>query len=174
MEENLKYCPNCGKETLQWEQEKKWFCTSCKFTLYHNVAGAVAILIQHGNEILFTKRNQEPQKGKLDLPGGFVDPKEAAEKTCQREIWEELNWEIDQKNLKYLGSLPNTYLYKNILYKTIDLFYGYEVFEKPEFNLEKNEIASTRWIQINELNIEDLAFDSQKKFFGEMKLANKK
>ena len=165
MQEKFNFCPNCGKENLHWEQEKKWSCSSCNFVLYHNTAGAVAVIVKFGNEILLTKRNQEPQKGKLDLPGGFIDPKETAETACEREIWEELNWKIDNNNLKYLASLPNTYLYKDILYNTIDLFFVYEVSEKPKFILEENEIASVEWHSLNHLNLEDLAFDSQKRFF---------
>ena len=33
-----------------------------------------------------TKRNQNPKIGKLDLAGGFTDPKESAEETCAKRI----------------------------------------------------------------------------------------
>ena len=162
---NLKFCPKCGKPSLQWDGEKKWSCSNCDYVLYHNVAGAVAVVIKHEDEILFTRRNQEPKKGKLDLAGGFVDPKESAEETCVRELFEELNIKVDLSQLKYLASLPNTYEYKNILYNTIDLFYEYEVAEKLELQLELSEISETIWLKKNEVNIEDIAFDSQKIFF---------
>lgn len=161
----LKFCPNCGNETLNWDGEKKWSCAECSFTLYNNVAGAVAVVIRCGNEIYLTRRNQEPKKGKLDLAGGFVDPKESAENTCKRELFEELQLEIDIKNLKYLTSLPNVYQYKEIDYNTIDLFYEYRVSEKFAVNIELSEISETQWIPISEINLDDIAFDSQKKFF---------
>ncbi|WP_332021672.1 NUDIX domain-containing protein, partial [Kaistella sp.] len=75
----LKFCPKCGNESLNWDGEKKWNCKVCDYVLFHNVAGAVAVVIKFGDEILLTRRNQEPKKGKLDLAGGFVDPKENAE-----------------------------------------------------------------------------------------------
>ncbi|QBO57551.1 NUDIX domain-containing protein [Chryseobacterium salivictor] len=162
---DLKYCPKCGKPTLMWDGEKKWSCSSCDYVLYHNVAGAVAVIIKHGEDILFTRRNQEPKKGKLDLAGGFVDPRESAEETCVRELFEEMKMKVDISQLKYLASLPNTYEYKNILYNTIDLFYEYEVPEKVEAKLELSEISETVWIKKNEIDIEDIAFDSQKTFF---------
>ena len=162
---DLKFCPKCGKPSLQWDGEKKWSCSNCDYVLYHNVAGAVAVVIKHEDEILFTRRNQEPKKGKLDLAGGFVDPKESAEETCVRELFEELKIKVDLSQLKYLASLPNTYEYKNILYNTIDLFYEYEVAEKLELQLELAEISETIWLKKNEVNIEDIAFDSQKIFF---------
>jgi NADH pyrophosphatase NudC (nudix superfamily) len=163
----LKYCPSCGKESLQWDGEKKWSCPNCNFTLYNNVAGAVAVVIRHNDEIYLTRRNRDPKKGKLDLAGGFVDPKESAEETCKRELFEELQLDVDISNLKYLTSLPNVYQYKEIDYNTIDLFYEYNVSEKFKVNLELSEISEAVWIPLQELDLEDLAFDSQKKFFEE-------
>ncbi|MDO3425624.1 NUDIX domain-containing protein [Chryseobacterium sp. APV1] len=163
----LKYCPNCGKESLQWDGERKWSCQNCGFTLYNNVAGAVAVVIRYNDEIYLTRRNRDPKKGKLDLAGGFVDPKESAEETCKRELFEELQLVVDISNLKYLTSLPNVYQYKEIDYNTIDLFYEYRVLEKFEVNLELSEISEAVWIPLKELNLEDIAFDSQKKFFEE-------
>lgn len=164
---DLKFCPKCGQQSLTWDGEKKWSCEECGYTLFHNVAGAVAVLIKMEGEILFTRRNQEPKKGKLDLPGGFIDPKESAEKACQREIREELNITIAEENFKYLKSLPNIYEYKNINYNTIDLFYETELAEESNFKLAVDEISEVVWIKAEELNIEDLAFESQKKFFGQ-------
>ncbi|WP_288376548.1 NUDIX domain-containing protein [Chryseobacterium culicis] len=161
----LKYCPSCGKESLQWDGEKKWSCRECGFTLYNNVAGAVAVVIRCGDEIYLTRRNRDPQKGKLDLAGGFVDPKESAEETCKRELFEELQLDINISNLKYLSSLPNIYQYKEIDYNTIDLFYEYRVSEKFEVNLEISEISEAVWIPLQEVNLDDIAFDSQKRFF---------
>lgn len=163
----LKYCPNCGKETLHWDGEKKWSCPECSFRLYNNVAGAVAVVIRCGDEIYLTRRNRDPKKGKLDLAGGFVDPKESAEETCKRELYEELQLDVDISNLRYLTSLPNIYQYKEIDYNTIDLFYEYQVQEKFEVNLELSEISEAIWIPLNALNFDDIAFDSQKKFFEE-------
>lgn len=162
---DLKYCPKCGNETLNWDGEKKWSCSNCDYVLFHNIAGAVAVIIKHQDEILFTRRNQEPKKGKLDLAGGFVDPKESAEETCVRELFEEMKIKVDLSKLKYLASLPNTYEYKNILYNTIDLFYEYDLSEKLEFQLELSEISETIWIKKDQINLEDIAFDSQKLFF---------
>jgi len=161
---NLKFCPNCGNDTLLWDQEKKWSCTQCSFVLYNNVAGAVAVVIRCGNELFLTRRNQDPKKGKLDMAGGFTDPKESAENTCKRELYEELKLKIDISDLKYLASLPNVYQYKDIDYNTIDLFFEYKVAEKFEVDLEISEIAETVWIPISEISLDDIAFDSQKRF----------
>ena len=168
----LEFCPQCGNKTLQWDGEKKWSCPNCQFTLYNNVAGAVAVVIRCGEEVYLTRRNQNPKLGKLDLAGGFVDPRESAEETCKRELFEELKIEIDTSKLKYICSLPNVYQYKNIDYNTLDLFYEYEVTEKFEANLELSEISETFWIPLKDVTLEDIAFDSQRKFFEILKAKN--
>lgn len=165
--QQLEYCPKCGEKSLKWDQEKKWSCT-CGFTLYNNVAGAVAVLVKCGGEYFFTKRNQEPKKGKLDLAGGFVDPKESAESTCKRELLEELQLDVDQSRLKYLASLPNVYHYKGIDYNTLDLFYEYEVQQKFDVSLAEDEISEVQWLRLEQVKPEDIAFDSQRKFFTEL------
>jgi len=161
----LEYCPDCGKKSLHWDGEKKWSCPICHFNLYNNVAGAVAVVIRHNDEVYLTRRVRDPKKGKLDLAGGFVDPKESAEEACKRELFEELQLTVDMSKLKYLTSLPNVYQYKEIDYHTIDLFYEYHVPEKFEVNLEASEISEAVWIPLKGLHLEDLAFDSQKTFF---------
>ena len=161
---NLKYCPQCGKETLLWSEEKKWHCIKCSFVLYHNCAAAVAVVVLYKDEILFTRRSQYPAKGKLDLPGGFVDPKESAEYACYRELKEELNIEIDIQKLKFLMSLPNVYHYQGIDYNTLDLFFEYRLDEKISMSLEKNEISEILWLKRENIDIKDIAFSSQQRF----------
>lgn len=163
---HLKFCPKCGKETLQFNGENRFSCKSCDFVLYHNCAAAVAVIIKCGDEILLTKRNQNPGIGKLDLAGGFVDPKESTEKTCARELYEELGINIDESKLKFLMSLPNVYHYKEINYNTLDLFFEYNIDEKIlAEKLETSEISEIIWVKISELNLDEIAFDSQRNFF---------
>lgn len=166
MNNKLNYCPACGGDTLSWDLEKKWSC-HCGFVLFNNVAAAVAVIIRHGDEIFLTRRNQNPQKGKLDLAGGFTDPGETGEETCRRELYEELKLEVDLSRLKYMGSLPNIYHYKGIDYQTLDLFYEYTVDARFEPDPEISEISETVWIPKSRIQTDDLAFDSQKKFLKE-------
>lgn len=165
---HLSFCPECGKESLQFDAKNKIFCPDCGFSLYHNTAAAVAVVILQGEKLLLTRRNQNPGKGKLDLPGGFSDPYETAEETCARELEEELGIKIDPSKLRYCGSLPNTYPYNGIDYFTMDLFFEYTAEEEilPQ-QVEAREIAEIVWVHRDELHTEDLAFSSQKKFFEE-------
>jgi NAD+ diphosphatase len=162
--EELKFCPKCGHETLIWNKISKLSCNNCDFVIYQNVAAAVAVLIKYQEKYLFTRRNKDPQKGFLDLSGGFTDPEESSEISCKRELKEELNLDINLEQLKFLGSLPNIYFYKNIKYNTLDLFYLYEIQNETNFELQIEEISETVWLTKKQIKLEAIAFDSQRKF----------
>lgn len=116
------FCPECGGKNIRYLDNKKWFCSDCGFDLYNNVASAVgAIIADAENNVLFEIRAKEPRKGFLALPGGFVDQDETAEFAVSRECLEETG--VQPESVKYLCSFPNDYLYKNIAYKTCDLFF---------------------------------------------------
>jgi len=163
---NLQFCPNCGEKELQYNG-RKMHCSNCGFVFYNNTAAAVAVIIRKGDEILMARRNRNPSKGKLDLAGGFIDFHETAEEAACREIAEELQIHLDKTQLKYLGSFPNIYVFNDIQYHTMDLFYEYKAHEDWEFHLEKDEIAEVLWFKKSEFPIEELAFESQKMFFKE-------
>lgn len=122
MENKFNMCPSCGSRKIQWRDGKKWLCPDCGFDLYNNVAAAVGIVLydDFGN-LLFEVRAKEPRKGFLCLPGGFVDPDESAEEAVIRECREEMGADIS--GAEFLCTFPNTYVYKNIEYKTCDIFF---------------------------------------------------
>jgi ADP-ribose pyrophosphatase YjhB (NUDIX family) len=117
-------------------------------------------------------RGKEPGRGKLDLPGGFVDPGEGAMDGLRREFIEETGWDpygadTDPKDRGFtlFASFPNTYPYKNISYNTCDLFFFLDAPELTEkdLKLEAAEIAGVRFIKPEQLNPEEIAFESVKK-----------
>ncbi len=166
---HLQYCPKCGHKSLLWNSINRWNCSNCDYVYYHNCAAAVAVIIRYQDEVYLTRRNQDPQKGFLDLAGGFVDPKESAEETCARELFEELKINIDLKNLKIIGTQPNLYHFKEIDYNTLDIFYEYHLSEKVDFDIEISEISEGKWYLIKDIPIEEIAFESQKKFLSKYK-----
>lgn len=117
------FCPECGGKSIEYRDGKKWFCPDCGFDLYNNVASAVgAIIYDSSNTVLFEVRAKNPRKGFLALPGGFTDRDESAEDAVVRECSEETGFAIS--DAKYLCSFPNDYEYKNIAYKTCDMFFA--------------------------------------------------
>ena len=155
----FEYCPSCGSRDIFFDDIKQFACKACSFTYFHNVAAAVAAILEYEGKILFIRRGQEPEKGKLDFPGGFVDPKEAAEEGLKREIKEELN--INLGELKYLGSSPNIYRYKGVLYNTCDLFFYSKIDVFPT-ELDRTEITELVLINPTEIPDDKIAFESTK------------
>lgn len=119
---DFNFCPKCGKTSIKNFDDVKWKCEECGFTLYSNVAAAVGTIISDKDDnILFEIRAKEPKKGLVAFPGGFVDRNESAENAVIRECREEIGIEV--KDVHFLCTMPNTYEYKNIVYKTCDMFF---------------------------------------------------
>lgn len=154
------FCPVCKSDQLIYDGTKQFNCPECNWIYFHNIAAAVAVIIEHNGEFLAVRRNRPPKEGMLDLPGGFVDPGESSEEAAIREIKEELGIELGELN--YLCSAPNTYEYKGIGYNTCDNFYLSQVTNR-EFGIKDNEISELVWLSLNNLKINDFAFDSIKK-----------
>ena len=155
---DLPYCPHCGAKTFHAGSFKPWHCTSCDFKLYPNIASAAGVFIlDEQGRILMTERAHEPSLGKLGLPGGFLERGETAEEGLIREVEEEVG--IAVTDLKYLCSSPNQYAFGGIVYDTLDLFYT-AIAPSTETTIDPREVAAVHWKFIDEIQEEDLAFQS--------------
>jgi NAD+ diphosphatase len=160
----FRFCPSCGAADPAFLEGKRWLCGSCGFEYFHNVATATGVILDRLGEIVLLERAHEPRKGKLGIPGGFVDPGERAEEAALRECREEIGWAPPE--LTFLGSFPNSYEYKGIRYNTCDLFFYYrfpEGAELPAFALCDGEALSLRMTSPMLIRAEDIAFPSLKK-----------
>jgi len=139
-------------------------CRACGFEFYFNAATAVAALIVDDQaRLLVTTRAKDPARGALDLPGGFVDLGESAEQALAREIREEVG--LDLTSAVYLCSEPNTYPYKGVVYKTVDMAFICRVRE-PHKAKAADDVAATRWCVPAEINPTRFAFDSIRRVFA--------
>jgi len=128
---------------------------------------AVAIVFTFEDKLLFTVRNIDPDKGKLDLPGGFIDPNETAEEAACREIKEELGLDLETSDLKYITTSPNNYLYKNVPYRTMDIFYECKLTSNVIKVVAEDEIQQLIWIKRNAIDLDQIGFISIRKVIKE-------
>ncbi|MBN2590073.1 MAG: NUDIX domain-containing protein [Sedimentisphaerales bacterium] len=156
----FKFCPSCKSDNVCFDGIKEFKCNACSFIFFHNVAAAAAAMLEYDGKILFIRREREPRKGKLDLPGGFIDPNESAEEGLNRELQEELGITLD--TMKYIGSAQNTYEYKGVTYNTCDLLF-YSKIETLPTQFDKSEIASIELIDPHEVDKDEFAFKSTQK-----------
>ncbi len=105
-------------------------------------------------------RNVDPDKGKLDLPGGFIDSGENAEVAACREIKEELGITIQPNQLRYITTSPNNYLYKNIPYRTMDIFYEVKLGASIAIDFAEDEIEEVVWMETDKIDLEKIGFVS--------------
>jgi ADP-ribose pyrophosphatase YjhB (NUDIX family) len=137
--------------------KKSVCCKACGYVYFHNCAAAVAGIVETPGGIVLTVRNADPKKGRLDLPGGFVDYNESLEDALAREIKEELNIRISKA--AYFGSFPNVYRYKNVTYFTVDAIFVCRAKDLSPLRPNR-EIAGVRFIKPRDIDFSRIGFPS--------------
>ncbi len=160
-QKKFQYCPVCGSKNFVKNNIKSKRCNDCDFIYYINPSGATAVFIRNKRgELLVGKRANNPQKGTLDLVGGFIDFDETAEEGIKREIKEETGLIV--QDVRYLFSVPNDYLYSDLNIPTIDLFFEAVVENDVEI-MPADDVAETLWIALNQLNSQLFGLQSIRK-----------
>lgn len=77
-------------------------CSNCGQQYWFNPKPSASVIFAREGKILYAKRGIEPNIGKYDFPGGFIDEKEDMYEACIREIKEETGLVIDKSNLKLI------------------------------------------------------------------------
>ncbi|MFW5695579.1 MAG: NUDIX domain-containing protein [Alkalispirochaeta sp.] len=159
----FQHCPACGAGLLAYDGKNRFSCGQCGFMFFHNTAAACGAILLHRDEldgrdrILLLVRGRDPERGKLDFPGGFIDPGESAEEALHREIREEIN--VTVTSLTYFWSAPNQYEYRGVTYNTCDLVFVGRAQELPQ-QLQQSEIAGYRCILPEHIDVQTIAFPS--------------
>lgn len=157
----FQFCPECGLKKLVPDSVKSFICQDCGFKFYLNcAAAAIALITDTDGRILVTKRKYDPFKGMLDFPGGFAEPGESIEQALIREVKEELF--IETADLRYLMSLPNTYLYKDVSYPITDFVFLCQARSLDPISAG-DDIDGYDFILPHKLDENDFGLDSAKK-----------
>ncbi len=117
----------------------------------------MALITDDLGRLLVTRRNMDPAKGSLDLPGGFAEPGEGIETCLIREIKEELN--LDVTALTYFGSFPNTYAYGGVVYPITDMAFICQVANFKSIR-PMDDVAEFMFIPIHRLEPSKFGMDS--------------
>ena len=156
--DQFRHCPRCGSATPTGANPFR--CPACVFTYYFNpTVSAGAFLTDAAGRYLVIRRAKEPAKGLLGIPGGFIDIGEKAEDALRREVREEVGLEID--DVRFLGSFPNLYFYKDVTYPVCDLLFMGTALD-PESARELDGVAGIEWRTLASLRDEEFAFESMK------------
>lgn len=150
--EIFKYCPKCGSENFEINNALSRHCSDCGFTYYQNPrASTAAFILNSKGELLVVRRAKDPEKGTLDLPGGFVDNNETAEQGMAREIQEETGLKVS--DMKYLFSIPNVYRFSGMDIHTLDLFFLCHA-EDDAIVKASDDASEAMWLPLREVYVE--------------------
>ncbi len=122
----MKYCSECGAKVVleQRRRPRAWrfVCKTCGAIFYQPPKLAAACLAEWQDQILLCRRAVDPERGRWELPAGFVMSKETVAAAAAREMLEEAGVEVDidrpyallhvahenQMRLVYLARLRST------------------------------------------------------------------
>lgn len=157
--ECFRHCPRCGAaRPAENIGRNPLGCPACGFTYFFNPTVAAAAFVFDGRgRALFIRRAKDPARGKLAIPGGFIDVGETAEEALRREVREEVNLEVDR--ITYLCSLTNRYPYRAVTYPVCDLMFT-AVAVDPAAAAAHDEVAGFDWLPVTAVDPDELAFPS--------------
>jgi len=160
---HFRHCPRCGHAASTPPAQPVFTCDGCQFVLFFNPAIAGAAFLRNAAcQFLFLCRANEPAKGKLGLPGGFVDYGETAEQGLHREIREEIG--VDVGTLTFLCSQENHYEYRGTTYPVVDLFFTGQLPSQATPQC-LDGVDDLRWLRLDEVDPDTLAFPSLRAAF---------
>lgn len=157
--EAFRYCPADGTRLGESAASGGARCPLCGRSWYRNPAPAVGAAIVEDGRALVTVRALEPEKGKVDVPGGFLEVGEHPVDGLKREVKEKLGVEIEVEESPVLLA-PHTYGRDGIWVLAIG-FLARITGGEPN---AADDVAEVRWISDDEVNDIDFAWEHDRGF----------
>jgi NADH pyrophosphatase NudC (nudix superfamily) len=162
----LKFCPRCGGKLEPQEQEGQVMPTcqdkKCGFIFWQSSSPTVAaVILNESEQVLFTRRAIEPGKGKLDLPGGFLQYGELPEDGMKREALEEIGVEIKIEDI--IGFVIDDYFYQNVMMRNLVIGMEAVIVSGNSVNSDKKEIDELVWRDFDSIDNSEFALGYNEK-----------
>ncbi len=160
----FQYCPRCGRGPSAPLEAPLFSCPACGFHYHFNpAAGAGVIVEDREGRVLLVRRAKDPARGLLGVPGGFVDIGESAEASARREAGEETGIEVE--GLRFLGSWPNLYEWKGVVYPVVDVYFTGRTRDGSTARA-RHEVDEVLWLRPDEVDPAALAFPTTRAAFA--------
>jgi ADP-ribose pyrophosphatase YjhB (NUDIX family) len=152
------HCPRCSA-ALDGDAQRVE-CAACGFVAYANpVPTATAVLVDDGGRVLLGRRALEPDKGRWDLLGGFVDEEEHPLDALRRELREEAALDVEPGD--FLGAWMDRYGYESTAASTLNLYWEARI--AGGVPQPADDVAELRWFEPGQIPWDDLAFECNAK-----------
>ncbi|MHA2004727.1 MAG: NUDIX domain-containing protein [Candidatus Thorarchaeota archaeon] len=121
--------------------------------MHRNPSPAVDVAVTNGERLLLVRRGREPHKGRLALPGGFIEYGETVENAAIRETLEETGVQISLEAILGVYSDPKRDPRKHTL---TTVFIGRPIAGEP---VGGDDATEASWVDLESLDSSMLAFD---------------
>jgi ADP-ribose pyrophosphatase YjhB (NUDIX family) len=150
----FRFCPACGSDLTEPDAEGGSSCPGCKRSWYRNAAPTAGCAVLHDGKVLVVRRARDPEKGRFDVPGGFLKFREDPVSAVKREVKEELDIEVDLSENDFVQAVPHAYGNEDEWVLALG-FHARFVSGTPEPN---DDVAEARWIGEDEIGSIDFAW----------------
>ena len=157
--EPYRFCPADGTSLEEPRPSGGARCPLCGRSWYRNSAPSVGAAIVRDGKALITVRAREPEKGRIDVPGGFLRVGEHPVDGLVREVGEELGVEVE-----VLGNpvLLATHTYGADGAYVLAIGFRARIVEgEPR---PTDDVAEIRWVSVAELDSLDFAWRHDQEF----------
>ncbi|CAA9455775.1 MAG: hypothetical protein AVDCRST_MAG14-1595 [uncultured Rubrobacteraceae bacterium] len=156
--EPYKFCPADGTRLGEPRPSGGAQCPHCGRSWYRSSAPAVGTVIVEDGKALVTVRAREPEKGRVDLPGGFLEVGEHPVDGIMREVREELGVEIEVVGAPIL---PETHTYGPDGGYVLPVGFRASIV-RGEPN-PTDDVAEIMWLSANEVDAADFAWEHDRR-----------
>lgn len=149
-----RFCPRCAGPLAVAGSRAS--CAACGFVAYaHSDPTACALCLDEQGRLLLVRRARDPDRGKWDLPGGFLDEGEHPLDALRRELREETGLDIEPGD--FVGVFVDRYGEGEEAPATLNLYWTARVVGgRPR---AADDVAELRWFRPEELPPpEEIAF----------------
>ncbi|MGH2809138.1 MAG: NUDIX domain-containing protein [Actinomycetota bacterium] len=151
----FKFCPSCASELEPGDEPTGYLCPNCGRSWYRNSAPTAGCVIVRDGRALITQRGREPEKGKYDIPGGFLGPGEEPLAGLRREVMEELGVEIDVTMDDFVQAVPHEYGPEGEFVLSL----GFRARLSSGDPKAADDVADFRWVEPGEVDDVDWAWE---------------
>lgn len=150
----FRFCPACGAKLADPDGEGGAHCDSCGRAWYRNMAPTVGAAIVKDGKALATIRARDPEKGRHDVPGGFLGPDEHPLHGLKREVREELGIEVEATIEDIVQIVPHRYGSEGDIVMSIGMKARWVSGEI----VPADDVADVAWLSVDDLDSTDFAW----------------